>query len=225
MPSPTLLSSPPGSWSTSCLPPAGAEASAAAGGESQGALRLRLEGSDDERTHGREDLPHAGTGVCSEHQGSRPDSQPFLTSSSLQNKDSWETERDVFMTPGMRHENILRFIAAEKRGSHPEAELWLITEFHERVRKGGRGGVRNSRGCGVDLLMFVSAGLAVGLPEGKHDQLVRAVPHSRDDGARPGVPPRRRPPTEGRGSQTGHRPQVCPQTPTNPQTYRSDRKP
>ncbi|KAE8277949.1 Activin receptor type-2B [Larimichthys crocea] len=32
----------------------------------------------------------------------------------------------------MRHENILRYIAAEKRGSHLEAELWLITEFHER---------------------------------------------------------------------------------------------
>ncbi|XP_030611986.1 activin receptor type-2B-like isoform X2 [Archocentrus centrarchus] len=60
-------------------------------------------------------------------------SNPFITSSaSRQNKDSWENERDVFMTPGMRHENILRFIAAEKRGSHLEAELWLITEFHER---------------------------------------------------------------------------------------------
>lgn len=35
----------------------------------------------------------------------------------------------------MRHENILKFVAAEKRGSHLEAELWLITEFHERVRK------------------------------------------------------------------------------------------
>lgn len=45
----------------------------------------------------------------------------------------------------MRHENILKFVAAEKRGSHLEAELWLITEFHERVRKeeveqGVRGG-------------------------------------------------------------------------------------
>uniref|UniRef100_A0A8P4G860 Serine/threonine-protein kinase receptor n=1 Tax=Dicentrarchus labrax TaxID=13489 RepID=A0A8P4G860_DICLA len=50
----------------------------------------------------------------------------------IQNKLSWQTERDVFITPGMRHENILRYIAAEKRGSHLEAELWLITEFHER---------------------------------------------------------------------------------------------
>lgn len=40
----------------------------------------------------------------------------------------------MFLTPGMRHENILKYIAAERRGSHLEAELWLITEFHERVR-------------------------------------------------------------------------------------------
>lgn len=38
------------------------------------------------------------------------------------------------MTPGMRHENILRYIAAEKHGTNLETELWLITEFHERVR-------------------------------------------------------------------------------------------
>ncbi|XP_034998181.1 activin receptor type-2B-like [Hippoglossus stenolepis] len=50
----------------------------------------------------------------------------------IQNKESWENERDVFTTPGMRHENLLRFIASENRGSHLEAELWLITEFHER---------------------------------------------------------------------------------------------
>ncbi|XP_015258517.1 PREDICTED: activin receptor type-2B [Cyprinodon variegatus] len=50
----------------------------------------------------------------------------------IQNKESWQNERDVFLTPGMRHENILRFIGAERRGSHPESELWLISEFHER---------------------------------------------------------------------------------------------
>ena len=37
------------------------------------------------------------------------------------------------MTPGMRHENLLRYIAAEKHGTNLETELWLITEFHERV--------------------------------------------------------------------------------------------
>lgn len=33
----------------------------------------------------------------------------------------------------MRHENLLRYIAAEKHGTNLETELWLITEFHERV--------------------------------------------------------------------------------------------
>lgn len=52
----------------------------------------------------------------------------------LQDKQSWQNERDIFLTPGMRHENILRYIAAEKHGANMETELWLITEFHERVR-------------------------------------------------------------------------------------------
>lgn len=52
----------------------------------------------------------------------------------LQDKQSWQNERDIFLTPGMRHENILRYIAAEKHGTNLESELWLIAEFHERVR-------------------------------------------------------------------------------------------
>uniref|UniRef100_A0AAY5KDF3 Serine/threonine-protein kinase receptor n=1 Tax=Esox lucius TaxID=8010 RepID=A0AAY5KDF3_ESOLU len=50
----------------------------------------------------------------------------------IQDKQSWQNERDIFMTPGMKHENLLRYIAAEKHGSNLEAELWLIMEFHER---------------------------------------------------------------------------------------------
>ncbi|XP_056155235.1 activin receptor type-2B-like [Lampris incognitus] len=50
----------------------------------------------------------------------------------IQDKPSWQNERDIFCTPGIRHENLLRYIGAEKRGSHLETELWLITEFHER---------------------------------------------------------------------------------------------
>jgi len=52
----------------------------------------------------------------------------------VQDKQSWQNERDIFLTPGMRHENLLRYIAAEKHGSNLETELWLIIEFHERVR-------------------------------------------------------------------------------------------
>uniref|UniRef100_A0A3Q2DQ58 Serine/threonine-protein kinase receptor n=1 Tax=Cyprinodon variegatus TaxID=28743 RepID=A0A3Q2DQ58_CYPVA len=50
----------------------------------------------------------------------------------VQDKQSWQNERDIFLTPGMRHENILRYIAAEKHGTNLETELWLISEFHER---------------------------------------------------------------------------------------------
>ncbi|KAG7524461.1 activin receptor type-2B-like [Solea senegalensis] len=50
----------------------------------------------------------------------------------IQNKESWQNERDIFIIPGMRHENILKYVGAERRGSHLEAELWLITEYHER---------------------------------------------------------------------------------------------
>ncbi|XP_062375261.1 activin receptor type-2B-like [Sardina pilchardus] len=50
----------------------------------------------------------------------------------IQDKQSWQNERDIFLTPGMGHENLLHFIAAEKRGTNLQMELWLITEFHER---------------------------------------------------------------------------------------------
>ncbi|XP_030629188.1 activin receptor type-2B isoform X2 [Chanos chanos] len=50
----------------------------------------------------------------------------------IQDKQSWQNERDIYLTEGMRHENLLRFISAEKRGSNLQMELWLITEFHER---------------------------------------------------------------------------------------------
>ncbi|XP_013886012.1 activin receptor type-2B [Austrofundulus limnaeus] len=50
----------------------------------------------------------------------------------VQKIESWQNETDVFRTPGMRHENILRFVGAERRGTHLETELWLLTEFHHR---------------------------------------------------------------------------------------------
>lgn len=33
----------------------------------------------------------------------------------------------------MKHENILQFIGAEKRGTSVDVDLWLITAFHEKV--------------------------------------------------------------------------------------------
>lgn len=53
----------------------------------------------------------------------------------LQDKQSWQSEKDIFNTPGMKHENLLQFIAAEKRGNNLEMELWLITAFHDKVMR------------------------------------------------------------------------------------------
>ncbi|XP_059391445.1 activin receptor type-2B-like [Carassius carassius] len=50
----------------------------------------------------------------------------------IQDKQSWQNERDMFSTQGMKHENLLHYIGAEKHGSNLETEFWLITEFHER---------------------------------------------------------------------------------------------
>lgn len=52
----------------------------------------------------------------------------------VQDKQSWQNEREIYLTEGLRHENLLRYISAEKRGTNLQMELWLITEFHERVR-------------------------------------------------------------------------------------------
>ena len=50
----------------------------------------------------------------------------------LQDKNSWITEQEMYSIPQMKHENILQFIATEKRGEGLDQELWLISEFHPR---------------------------------------------------------------------------------------------
>lgn len=49
----------------------------------------------------------------------------------LQDRQSWCTEQEIYSLPQMSHENILRFIACEKRGDNLTTEFWLLTEFHE----------------------------------------------------------------------------------------------
>ncbi|KAK7092552.1 activin receptor type-2B-like [Littorina saxatilis] len=49
----------------------------------------------------------------------------------LQEKQSWMTEQEIYNLPQMSHDNVLRFIASEKRGENLNIELWLLTEFHE----------------------------------------------------------------------------------------------
>ncbi|XP_026152047.1 activin receptor type-2A [Mastacembelus armatus] len=50
----------------------------------------------------------------------------------IQNKQSWQNEYEIYSLNGMRHENLLQFIGAEKRGSNMDMELWLITAYHEK---------------------------------------------------------------------------------------------
>ncbi|XP_075941402.1 activin receptor type-2B-like [Anarhichas minor] len=97
----------------------------------------------------------------------------------IQNKDSWVNETDVFITPGMRHENILRFIGAEKRGSHLEAELWLMTEFHER---GSLSDFLKGNIVSWSELCHVSESMACGL-----SYLHEDVPRLKGGGAKPAI--------------------------------------
>ncbi|XP_053493416.1 activin receptor type-2A isoform X2 [Ictalurus furcatus] len=50
----------------------------------------------------------------------------------IQNKQSWQNEYEMYSLSGMKHENILNFIGAEKRGNGMDIELWLITAYHEK---------------------------------------------------------------------------------------------
>lgn len=50
----------------------------------------------------------------------------------IQDKQSWQTEQEIFKLPYMEHSNILHYIGVEKRGDNLQAEFWLITAYHER---------------------------------------------------------------------------------------------
>jgi len=44
---------------------------------------------------------------------------------------SWGREVEIYKTPGLNHENILRYIAADSTDISNRIELWLATEYHE----------------------------------------------------------------------------------------------
>lgn len=51
-----------------------------------------------------------------------------------QDKASWAQEHEIYQLPQLRHENILCFMGAERRGNAAvpfNCEYWLITEYHE----------------------------------------------------------------------------------------------
>ncbi|XP_043267796.1 activin receptor type-2A-like [Venturia canescens] len=50
----------------------------------------------------------------------------------VQDKQSWQTEQEIFKLAHMDHQNILNFIGVEKRGDNLQTEFWLITAYHEK---------------------------------------------------------------------------------------------
>lgn len=49
----------------------------------------------------------------------------------IQDKSSWQVEQQIYALPQMRHDCILRYIAAEKHGDGLQTEFWLITAYHD----------------------------------------------------------------------------------------------
>lgn len=48
----------------------------------------------------------------------------------MSNKNSWQTEQEIFKLPHMKHVNILEFIGSEKRNELEPPVFWLITSYH-----------------------------------------------------------------------------------------------
>lgn len=48
----------------------------------------------------------------------------------MQDRNSWQTEKDVFSLPQMKHNNLLNYLGAERRGEGIDTVYWLVTEYH-----------------------------------------------------------------------------------------------
>nr|XP_032802298.1 activin receptor type-2B-like isoform X2 [Petromyzon marinus] len=49
-----------------------------------------------------------------------------------EHKASWQNEVAMFTAAGMKHENLLQFLAAERRGTGLDFEFWIITLFQHK---------------------------------------------------------------------------------------------
>uniref|UniRef100_A0A8C5WAS2 Serine/threonine-protein kinase receptor n=1 Tax=Leptobrachium leishanense TaxID=445787 RepID=A0A8C5WAS2_9ANUR len=96
-----------------------------------------------------------------------------------QDKQSWHSEREIFNTPGMKHENLLQFIGAEKRGANHEMELWLITAFHD---KGSLTDYLKGNIVNWNELCHIAESMSRGLAYLHED-----VPHCKGDGHKPAI--------------------------------------
>lgn len=53
-----------------------------------------------------------------------------IFNNTLQAKDSWNHEKDIYMTEKLEHENILKFIDHEHHVEHGRITYWLIFDYH-----------------------------------------------------------------------------------------------
>ena len=52
---------------------------------------------------------------------------------SIEDRNSWKVEYDIFKLPRMEHENILQFIGVKiNEVELNQKEYWLMTTFHDR---------------------------------------------------------------------------------------------
>ncbi len=81
---------------------------------------------DEEKRKGS--FEHEKKGLIEQEHHRLPEQCKLL---SEQHKQAWLTEQDVYKLPLINHENILRFIAAEKHEFNGRSTLWLVTDYHE----------------------------------------------------------------------------------------------
>ncbi|XP_063974478.1 activin receptor type-2A [Diachasmimorpha longicaudata] len=97
----------------------------------------------------------------------------------VQDKQSWQTEQEIFKLAHMDHEDILHFIGVEKRGDNLQAEFWLITAYHE---KGSLCDYLKANVVSWSEMCRISESMARGLMH-----LHEEIPANKADGYKPAV--------------------------------------
>ncbi|XP_076334624.1 activin receptor type-2A-like isoform X7 [Tachypleus tridentatus] len=97
----------------------------------------------------------------------------------FQDKSSWQMEQMIYQLPQMKHNNILDFIAAERRGDGFQLEYWLITAYHER---GSLSDFLKANVVSWKELLIITDSIARGLMH-LHEEL----PQSKLEGYKPSI--------------------------------------
>ncbi|KAJ6225048.1 hypothetical protein RDWZM_003593, partial [Blomia tropicalis] len=97
----------------------------------------------------------------------------------LNDRSSWQIENDVYNLPQMKHQNILKYLGAEKVGESFDTKFWLITEYHPN---GSLWNYLKSHTVNLNQLLTIIQGIGAGLTH-LHEEL----PASLNELAKPSV--------------------------------------